>query len=272
MELNENALDPIRKELCPELFIKNSEIVKSNVKNYIIDTIIKWMIAHDFSEKNIKSVYIIGSSVGYQYSETSDVDVSVEVDFEIGGLWTQLPNGNTLPGTKHPINFYLTKDKSDVEKSDAAYDLKTDKWLKKPNKEKLNVPMSYLLEIAKFFIAGIEERLGEYSRDKLELETYKKYTPNEIEIKQEELDEIISKKENEVLSDLDALYVAYHVIKGFRKEGFKEESEFDISIDINIKKPNFSVNNLVYKTLERFGYLDKLQKVVKEREQLLTKK
>lgn len=269
--LSENILDPINKELSKDIFIK--EIMRGKVKFYLIDTIIKWLKKMGYEKEIIKSIHLIGSSAGYQYNETSDIDVSVETDIPIETIkkiWRMLPNGNTLPETKHPVNYYLTSNLHDVETSDAAYNILKDTWVKKQKIEENIIPPSYALEIARFFIAGINDRLDEYNRDKQELEIYKKYNPEEQEIKQEEIDDLISKKENEIKADMDSIFIAHNIIKGFRKEAY-DNNETNIMLDLKVKNSNNTINNIVYKTLEKFGYLDKMTEVVEERKKLLKK-
>lgn len=269
--LNENILDPVNKDLSKDIFIK--EVMKGKVKYYIIDTIIKWLNKMGYEKEVIRSIHLIGSSAGYQYNDSSDVDVSVETSIsaeKIKTLWRLLPNGNTLPDTKHPVNFYLTSDLHDIEIAEAAYDIQNDTWKKKQKIEENKIPASYALEITRFFIAGINDRIDEYNRDRQELETYKKYNPEEQDIKQEEIDDLVSKKESEIKADLDAIMIAHNIIKGFRKEAFLNK-ETDILLDLKISSPNNSINNIVYKTLESFGYLDKLSELEKERQKLIKK-
>lgn len=279
MNLNENALDPIQKTRCQDIFIApDKDIVKEKVKYFILDTFLKWFKKMGYGKEKIKTMYLIGSSLGYQYTDTTDIDVHIEVDFsqekadELGKL---LPNGNILPDTKHPIQFYLTTNLKDVKNSDNAYDLIKDKWLQKSDKDNIQVPVSQILEISKFFMAGIEDRLAEYKRDKKELEIYKSYSTEKQEITQKELDDLINNKENEIKADLDALFVGYHVIRGLRKEVFVngenniDSPDLEYLIDIQTKKPNYSISNLIYKTLERFGYLETLHDVMEERKKLL---
>ena len=199
-----------------------------------------------------------------------DIDVHIEVDFpekELERLGELLPNGNTLSNAEHPIQFYLTTNLKDIARGDNAYDLLEDKWIKKSSKEDAQVPISQILEIAKFFIAGIQDRLGEYRRDKKELEIYKTYSTEKEELSEKDIEKLLSDKKNEIKADLDALYIGYHVIKGLRKEIFEKEEDIDFLVEIKIKKPNYSVSNLVYKTLERFGYLEELREALKDREE-----
>lgn len=276
MELQENVLDPVNKNLCDDLFISGKEVIKSQVKDFIIDNFLKWFEKIGHKKEEVKNFYIIGSSIGFQYTDVSDIDVTVDTDLkedEIKKLVDILPNNNNLLKTKHPINYYFKTLKETEKDADIIYDLSNDKWIKKSKKEEAKIPASYILEITKFFMSGIQDRLAELDRDKIELETFKNYSPEKLDVSQKEIDELVSQKEIEIKADLDALYVAYHIIRGFRKEAFGEDGEaLEISIDINVKNPNYSINNLIYKTLEKFKYIEKLQEAKKEREELLTKK
>lgn len=273
--INENILDPIHKELCSDIFLK--EIMKGKVKSYILDTIYKWLQKMGYDERKVvKSIYLIGSSSGYQYTDGSDMDVSIEVDIPndtVKKIWSLLPNGNNLPNTKHPVNYYLTINKDDVDRSKSAYDILNDTWLKRENKDdekKQIIPMGYAMEVAKFFFIGAENRINEYERDAQELEWLKKLNPEEHEITQQEIDEKVVLKETELRSDLDAIHVAYNIIKSFRKEAF-DKKETDLLLDIKINNPNNSINNVLYKLCENTGLLDKLHYYEVERQKLIDK-
>ena len=273
--INENVLDPMNKELCSEIFIK--EVMKSKVKGAILDVVYKWLQKMGYDErKTVKSIYLIGSSSGYQYTDLSDIDVSIETDIppeEIKKIWTMLPNGNNLLDTKHPVNYYLTSNKDDVERAKSAYDILNDTWLKKEDKDANKaelVPMGYAMEVAKFFFIGAENRIAEYERDKQELEWIKKLNPKEHEITQEEIDERCVLKETEIRADLDAIHVAYNILKSFRKEAF-DKKETDLLLDIKFTNPNNSINNILYKLCENIGLLDKLHELEKERKKILDK-
>ena len=270
MILDENILDPINKELSKDLF--NKGIMIGKVKYYIVDTIIRWLKKMGYEQEIIKSIHLIGSSAGYQYNDASDVDVSIETSIpveDIKKLWKLLPNGNAIPDTKHPLNYYLTSDLSDVEQAEAAYDIQNDTWKKEHKPEENKIPETYALEIAKFFISGCVDRLEEYNRDKIELEYYRKYNPKEQEIKQEEIDDFIAKKEQEIKADLDAIYIAHKIIKAFRKEAFQSK-ETDILLDLKVSSPNNTINNVIYKTLEKYGILERLDEAEKDRQKLIS--
>jgi hypothetical protein len=270
--IQESVLDPVHEVLAQDVWNNNNKLYKKHRK-FILDNLKSWLEKMGIEEEP-ENVTIIGSITTYQYSDTSDIDVNVVLDIpenKIDELLDYLPNGQNLPDTKHPVNYYIAKDAGEnVKKKDSAYDVLNDKWIKKPKVKDVKYPYSYVLEIAKFFMDGIDERIAEYERDKVELDLYKSYLKDEhIQSGKEDIQEAIDQKELELKADLDAIFVGLKLMKGFRKEAFEEDYEPDFIIDIQMPNRDFSVNNLVYKTLERFGYLEKLNKYKKIRKEYL---
>ena len=57
--------------------------------------------------------------------------------------------------------------------------------------------------------------------------------------------------------------MAHHVIFAFENEGY-EGKPFKISVQgLNDPDPRYSVNNLIYKMLDRHGYNDKMKDILK---------
>lgn len=265
--MDESVLDPIRDHLAKDVWIDNGNKLMPKHKKYILDTLDKWLEKMEIDVKP-SQIAIIGSIATYQYAKNSDIDVNVVIDIpddKMEDLFPLLPNETPLPGTQHPVNYYLAQDAGEnVKKKDAAYDVLEDKWIKKPQKSDAKVPYSYVLEIAKFFMAGIESRINEYERDKRELELYEDYLKDaDTKIDTDELTSMIEVKKTELKADLDALLVALRMVKGFRKEAFEPDYEPNFLITIETKGPDFRMENLVYKMIERFGYIDKLMKYKK---------
>jgi hypothetical protein len=273
--MNESVLDPIHDKLCQEIWTREDKL-KPEVKKFFLDSFEKWQKQLK-KEFEIKSMTLMGSIATYQFSETSDIDIQVETNLskkEISEIWYTIPKDIILPGSKHPMSYYITPDYAAVDKSDVAYDVFNDKWLKKPKKSNVEIPFPYIVEIAKFFMAGIEDRIAEYEHDKSELEMYKSYIEDkEMEFEKDKVQKIVELKESEIKADLDALFVARHVVKAFRKEAYeKAESELPVFfIKIEAQNPNLSINNLVYKLMDKFGYLEKLEKYKDIREKLMEK-
>ncbi|MFW6226338.1 MAG: hypothetical protein ACOC3V_05225 [bacterium] len=261
-DLLESSLDPIKKQLSTDLF--RDDKLKEKVKSEILERFFNWLEEFDISAKNVKEMAIIGSMTGYQYTETSDIDINVVVDLsdsKIKELAKLLPNGNDLTDTQHPINYYLTNTNENIRKAESVYDLLKNKWITEPDKSSVKIPYSYALEVSRFFMVGLDERINEYERDKKELDLYRNYLKDEeLEINKDEIQEKITLKEEEIKSDLDSIYVGYLMLKSFRHEAYEEDYESDFLIDIQIKHPNQSINNLVYKILEQFNYFERVSK------------
>lgn len=282
--ISESVIDAIQPHRCAVLFIApDYEVLKTKVKNQILDTLYKWLnkMGYDY-EQVITSVRIEGSSVGFQYGKDSDVDVSVITnlpDNEVNKIWTLLPNGNNVEGSTMPINYYLLRSHETDTKDTTTdiYDVLEDKWIKQTPLEEIkkNIPFSYVLEVAKFFTAGVDDRINEYEADKTELEYLKSLT--EIEISKDDKAKEIARKEEEIKSDLDAIYFAHCCLKAIRHQAYGKkdgslEGWYPVIIDIkepeHFNDPNNSLSNRVYKTIEKLGYFEKLEKYEAERTKL----
>jgi len=267
--LFESPLDPIHKNLNLKIFDSNKKMLPTSRKQ-ILDGFYNWFEQMGYEKNQIKNMTMIGSNTGYQYTTTSDVDVNIITslsDDELDKIYKLLPNGNLIKGTQNPINYYLAQDMSNVEKADAAYDLLKNEWYKKPDIEKVKIPYYYVLQIARFFMDGIELQISQYNRDKYELEMYKNELEDEdLEIEKDDIKEMIARKETEIIADLDSLEVVLQLAKSFRQEAFEPDYEPRFLINITSKSPNFSINNIVYKILDRFKYIDRLHEIHKIRE------
>lgn len=284
--INESTLDPIQETRCKALFIgPDYKVLKTKVKNQILDTLYKWLkkMGYDY-EKVIKQVRIEGSSIGFQWTKTSDIDVSIITsipDKEIDKLWSILPNGQNVEGTTMPINYYMlrsTETKTENATQD-MYDVLEDKWLKQSDRDKIKreIPFSYVIEIAKFFTAGVDDRINELESDKTELKYLKDLT--KMEITPDEQKKLISQKEQEIKADLDSIYIAHCMLKSLRHQAYGKKGANDgwypVIIDLEDPEeyddPNHSVSNLVYKAIEKLGYFEKLEKYEFERSKLIKK-
>jgi len=262
----ESILNPLHNTLNPLLW--DDRILKTDVKQYIENNFIEWLNNIDDSI-GIKDMYFLGSNTGYQYSDTSDIDINVYLnasDDEINKLNPIRPNGNNLPNTNYPINYFLVNKEIDLIGKGAIYDLFNNEWVVEPSKEKVEISLLYIIEIAKIFMEGIDNKFAELVRDEKEREMYidQLNTGNydEVEVKRE-----IQRKDREIEADYDSLVVMLHLIHTFRNEGFddKEKEEFLMKN----QRGNFSIQNQIYKIIEKFGYIEKLHGLKTYRDILL---
>lgn len=274
-QLNENTLDPIQETYNPKIFNKDGKMLPS-VKKIVLDKIYHWLKRVGYKEDDLKQCYLIGSNSGYQYSKDSDLDISLGTtvsESDLKKLWSILPNGSLLPDTGHEINYYLLsveENEKHTELASSAYDILNDKWIKEENKEELKkrFPFWYIMEVSKFFVNGCRERLNELNSDKIELEYLKSLNAKEEGISEEEIKERIARKEEEILADYDSVFIAHTMLKAFRKIPFENEDKKDLDnlLQIEVKTANNSINNMLYKVVEKTGLMKELEKAEKERE------
>jgi predicted nucleotidyltransferase len=265
--LKESVLDPVKETLNPAIW--DGMKLKADVKKRILEDIVNYLP----EQYEVVAVHFLGSNTGYQYNATSDIDINVYVE----GIETEqtielsrmMPSGEKLEGTEHEVNYYIsTPDYYGSRKGQGSmYDVIEDKWIVEPKKEKAKVPYSYVAEIAKVFMSGIDNRIAEYESDKEEQKLYEDYLDNmeEDDVERDEIIKRIEMKKNEVLSDLDSLYVIAKLIKSFRLDGFKD-TEFAFLVDSG--EGNQSIQNMVYKILERLGYTEKIYKYLNLRKEV----
>ena len=123
------------------------------------------------------------------------------------------------------------------------------------------------MEIAKFFLSGVDDRIQEYEADKVELDYLKNATKDDG-VDEKELKELITQKETELKADLDAINVAHQMLKSFRWQAFQGNNPTDLIIDVKTKA-NGSINNLLYKMImDKLKYEEKLKKYEQLRENL----
>jgi predicted nucleotidyltransferase len=271
--LQESILDPPSKKRADWLFDEN-EKVRKDVKKQIYSILRKWkeQINFDFE---IEAIKLKGSSAGFQYTAESDIDVTVLTTMtkeQVEEIKDISPSGAklTIDGKEslHSIDFYFMPKGEDIEEKnmDNIYDLGNDKWIKKTEPYSMEVPYSYGVRIASFFFNGIDLAISQYFRDKREFEVYKALSPEIQDISEEEKKEAMSRKILDLKADVDQLKMISHLISAFRHEAYEDEP-FEISISLkkeNKENPHQSLNEIVAKILERFGYRESLRKLAEE--------
>lgn len=260
--LGESILDPIREKLNPILWMNDK--LKKSAKAHIVKKAEAWLKA--YTDKKIEKMFLLGSMAGFQYNDTSDIDVNIVIpitDEKLKEMTKFLPNGGILPGGEsHPINYFLSnKVKEEWKKAGSIYDILADRWIIRPKKDEPgDIVRNYraIIEIARFFISGAESAIAEYNSDVNAYETYKSYLEDAREEDKEEIQQLVNFKINEILADLDSIRIAHKMIRSFRKEAFEKGKSFEVSTEILVKDANTSVNNLIYKYIEKLGYFSRM--------------
>ena len=146
-----SLFDTPKPFLSPDVW--EGKELKPSVKSYVLE-----LLETVFPIDKIQALVMIGSMVGHQYSETSDIDINLMARTgELFDKWHSIfkqfnAAGSLLPGTNHPINFFFQEytDEADWSNSLGAYDILMGKWLKEaPTFEEIGNPEEkYEREIA----------------------------------------------------------------------------------------------------------------------------
>lgn len=241
----------------------------------ILKDAIKLQIIKDIDQiRNVVPVIdfiLIGSILTKNYDKNCDMDVSVQVDpesidqiatAELMHLLTQL-NGRYAIGTTHPINYYILTHDFDTDKTEAAYDIINEKWIK--------APKNYDPDIEKWSIKfrdtlnSIDIATGELKRDLIDLNELKQLKTKNIK----KLKFLMKQKLYQIESLLNQLVNTYKNIKMLRNmafDRFMTPQEIQMYGSYN-KLPE----NIIYKLLEKYYYIKfikKLETILDEKDEL----
>lgn len=237
VESSEVDLSSFKKQntLPPKIW-KDEDTLDSKVRLKLLD------IADDFWEfVNLtwvepKGIIMTGSLCNYNWSEFSDVDLHLIVDFDEIDEKTEfvkqyLDSKKNEWNNEHeklkimgyPVELYVQDTKDDVE-ANGIYDLEENKWVRHPNPDNIKS-----IGLDKF---GIKDKAAEI-----------------MTIIDDMHDALISTDDSHKTEEIgdDAKYL-WDKVKEMRKNGLGEKGES-------------SPGNVCYKILRRTGYLDKLWKL-----------
>lgn len=221
LEVNANDVDTkmeYNNVLSPKLWDGNK--LRTDVTPSLMKIVKQFFKDIDF-EPIILDITILGSSCNYNYSDVSDLDIHVIVDYpqdDITNRFLNVACKNWL--MKHsvsfkniPVEIYCQANDEQISKTAAIFSIKNNKWIREPKKEipppKFNNPK--VLKQAAEIMTRIDAAVGKKASKAVE-------------------QELVSLKDE---------------IKELRKKGISISGEYDIS-------------NLVFKTLRNNKYMDKL--------------
>lgn len=277
MTINESVLDPIRKNRSTELFSAptiNRPTIKEEIRQFILNLANKFVDETQIPDLKITEMFMIGSMLGYQYNETSDIDIDMRLNIKKSEFnkWLIVPKLCYIPNTQHPINFFLlfTDDKPyNYDNCENAYDILNNSRIKFSDKVSKEIPYLYVRGISEFIIDGISLQLERTRRDLSDLQKYIKLNPETTEISEKERDDAISNKINELIIDKDSINLAHNMLFRLNNDGF-ENKPISISIEYTAEDKRYSMNNLIYKYLDEFKYYEKMTNLIKEIDSSIT--
>ena len=255
--MGESIIDVPRSRYAVGVF-DNAETENPKLKPKVFD-MIKAGANHFSKWGPVVSVKLIGSILGKRYRNDADLDIDVLIDIpekdrETVGLEARQSvgevSGKLVPGTQHPINYYVQTDPkvndAHLATSIGVYDVFKQKFDKRPPAQTFD-PKVYEAEFQKK-VAELDVVKGELQRDIVDYEELKELKPNDIldlhiktAEKLEEIEDAIKK-----MSEMgDNLMQARRDL--FNRPLTPEEIK---KYGIAHKLPK----NVVYKYLEKFHY------------------
>ena len=195
------------------------------IKPDVLNTLLK--VANTFYKDTeltvpLENIYFLGSTAGYNWTPTSDIDLHLVIDFAkigddeelvknyVDGLKSKWNQAHDIKIGNHPVEVYI-QDKSETNNSQSVYSLMKSTWVKKPKHEDIKVDKDAIKKKYKQLVQSINVAIQEQDINKI-----KKLTKRIYDMRQSGLD----------------------------------------------KSGEYSTENLVFKLLRSTGYINKLRDTV----------
>ena len=163
----------MKEELCPSFW--QNEKLNSEIRKKLLE------IAKDFVdgtpiEGRIEDITFTGSLAGYNYSDTSDIDLHILVDFDkddeiikdlMNALRINWNNSHDIRIMGHEVEIYV-QDSNEKHYSSGVYSLSDDEWLQKPSKEEPQIDLASILNKAEGLSDEIDALQDEFYEEKYE--------------------------------------------------------------------------------------------------------
>ena len=263
-QLRESIIDIPRSTYAPGVFdnadTKNPKI-KSSVKA-MIDKQVK-----EFEkEYPVIEIGFIGSILTKRYRNDADLDINVLFDvpkekqederLRLSKQFLSSKNpdniqGKLIPGTKHPVNYYIITDKEtyddQIEKADAVFDIKNNKFVKRPEDFTFDVNL-YMKDFDKK-VQEIDVMKGELKRDIIDYDELSELKPGDIK----NLEKRIKSKLEEIQKDIQDIVDIGDTVDAERRAAFDRDMTPDEIRQYGIK--NRLPKAVIYKMLEKYHYI-----------------
>ena len=235
--------------------------IKASVKK-LIDAQIK-----EFAkEYPVIKIGLVGSILTKRYRNDADLDFNILFDvpkdkqederLRLSKQFLSAKNpdniqGKLIPGTKHPINYYLITDnktyQDQEDKADAVFDIKTNKFIKRPEDYTFDINL-YLKDFQKK-VDEIDVVKGELKRDIVDYDELKELKAGDIK----NLQDKVNGKLKEIEKDIQDIINIGDTVDAERRAAFDTDMSPDEIKTFSIK--NRLPKNVVYKMLEKYHYL-----------------
>jgi hypothetical protein len=282
--LQESIVDIPRKHYSEQLFDRH-DTEEPRLKKEITNQILAGI--ESFTDiAPVKKYFALGSILTKKYKEDTDIDVNVFFDIapnqrtkihEKLKKRSEKVNGKFAVGTKHPINYFVIVNEKDfvssATRADGVYDLKNNKFIKKDdNKDAIDL-LKYREELEVYF-KKIDSMRGELKRSVIDYKEIRELSEKDIKNYNKLLRKFIQNIEDDVNDLIDFYENKTEERKLLFKKNYEDLSKKEKQIYDKYKSFNYLPKNVVYKSLEKYGYfdfIDQLKEIVGE-DQVVTQK
>jgi len=211
----------MKDELCPKIW-DSEDKMNEEVRKVLIKNALEFIKYCKVDKQDFKDVTLTGSLANYNYTDTSDIDIHILMNFDqisedkefVGEYFKNKKNlwSESYPATikGHDVELYF-QDTSESHTSTGVYSLITDQWLTKPVKKMIAIDTANVQLKAAHIMNAIDDL-----------------------------------KDNRNYSDvIESVTLLLEKIKKMRQSGLDKEGEF-------------STENIVFKVLRNSDYIKKL--------------
>ena len=258
MFMKEAVIDIPRRTYAKGVF-DNADTDNPKLKQNVLD-IIQNQIKQFNDIRPVLKYSLVGSILTKNYRDDADLDVNVLFDVPLPDrdvvrkeLAKSLRNinGALVPGTKHPINYYVITDpnvkETNDKMADAVFDIKNNTFIRKAKEFKFD---------AKRYTADFEKKVkeidvvqGELKRDLIDYKELKELNPDDIL----NLQELINEKLDEIENGIKQLVDIGNTVLKDRADAFATDMTPEEIKTFGRK--NQLPKNVIYKMLEKYHYL-----------------
>ena len=264
--LKDSIIDIPRQRYAPGVF-DDADTDNPKLKKVVVDMILDQI--DSFQEKYpVKKYSLIGSILTKKYRDDADLDINVLFDVpeedretarkELASSLRDI-NGKLVPGTKHPVNYYVITDPELKKKNDAmadgVFDIDENEFIRKPTEDTFD-PEKYEADFQKK-VQEIDIVKGELARDIIDYEELKDLSTDDVL----NLQGRINSKLDEIEDSIEVLVdIGDDVVKQ-RQSAYNDDMTPDEIRQFG--KKHKLPKNIIYKYLEKYHYL-KFYKKCKE--------
>ena len=253
----DSVIDPTRPTLSKYVFSfnNNSYELLDGMKHKILNNIM-WLP----DVANVKNIYITGSIVTFNYTNQSDVDITIDIDDlpidKFKSIRSKLLDlcGVDMAGP-HEINYFVRMGSNlSIDYYDSLYDLLNDEWIIGPAEVGVNVER---------YINYFDNMISKLDVEKAELLSDLAGFYQLSLIDDDSKNTIINKAQEKldaINDDIKNIKDTYTNILVKRKNAVENPSAADL---IKYKSGNALPDNVVYLLLRKFCYINFLSSIKK---------